>query len=262
MNFGDLFAGIGGISLGLEQAGMSCSWQVEYADFPTKVLEKHWPNTRRVRDVRDASAQNLPPVDLIAGGFPCTDLSNAQNSSRKGIYGEESGLVFEFARIARELKPNWLLIENVPAVKKYMEPLQEIFKEWELEYTDIKGSDLGAYTRRVRTFIVGHLRERGRCRVLTLPESGRTTFSTGGVEDSLPMLLPWKGGPSLERLASCLLELPAISETNSTRIREGSRISRRMDGHRYLALGNSVPVPVIKWIGEQILREEKRLNEI
>ena len=77
MTFGSLFAGIGGIDLGLERAGMVCRWQVEIDDYATKVLEKHWPNVARFRDVRDCGAHNLEAVDLIAAGFPCQPHSQA-----------------------------------------------------------------------------------------------------------------------------------------------------------------------------------------
>jgi len=68
--FGSLFAGIGGMDLGLERAGMECRWQVEIDDYCNKVLAKHWPNVPRFRDVCEVGVSNLEPVDLIAGGFP------------------------------------------------------------------------------------------------------------------------------------------------------------------------------------------------
>lgn len=79
MNFGSLFSGIGGLDLGLERAGMSCEWQVEIDNYASLVLEKHWPNVRRWKDI-----QTFPPgdkndwrVDLICGGFPCQPVSFA-----------------------------------------------------------------------------------------------------------------------------------------------------------------------------------------
>ncbi|MBU1480030.1 MAG: DNA cytosine methyltransferase, partial [Gammaproteobacteria bacterium] len=68
MRFGSLFAGIGGIDLGLERAGMTCAWQVEIDPFATRVLAKHWPDVKRYSDVRECGAHNLEPVDLICGG--------------------------------------------------------------------------------------------------------------------------------------------------------------------------------------------------
>src|SRR4051812_11674256 len=93
MIFGSLFAGIGGIDLGLERAGMRCAWQVEIDDYATRVLAKHWPNVHRERDVRTCGAANLAPVDLICGGFPCQDISYAGRG--EGLGGARSGLWYE-----------------------------------------------------------------------------------------------------------------------------------------------------------------------
>ena len=91
VKFGSLFAGIGGIDLGLERAGMECIWQVEIDDYATRVLEKHWPNVRRWRDVRDFPPEPVEDwrCDLIAGGFPCQDISYAGKGA--GINGSRSG---------------------------------------------------------------------------------------------------------------------------------------------------------------------------
>lgn len=114
MRVGELFAGIGGLGLGLERAGMEIVWQVEIDPYATKVLEKHWPNVTRFRDVRECGAHNLPPVDLIVGGFPCQDVSLA--GARAGITGTRSGLWKEYSRIIRELRPRFILVENVPGL--------------------------------------------------------------------------------------------------------------------------------------------------
>jgi len=75
MKVGSLFSGIGGLDLGLERAGMEVVWQVEIDDFCNRVLEKHWPDVKRYRDVRDVRTHNLEPVDLICGGFPSSGLT-------------------------------------------------------------------------------------------------------------------------------------------------------------------------------------------
>ena len=114
MTFISLFAGIGGMDLGLERAGMQCVAQVEIDDYASKILAKHWPDVARFRDVRTVGAHNLPACDLICGGFPCQDISNA--GKQAGITGERSGLWREFARIIGELRPRYALIENVSAL--------------------------------------------------------------------------------------------------------------------------------------------------
>ena len=114
MTLGSLFAGIGGIDLGFERAGFKTVWQVEINPYCRKVLERHFPNAQRFEDVRTVGRHNLKPVDVIAGGFPCQDISNA--GKRDGIDGERSGLWSEYARIIGELRPKFVLVENVSAL--------------------------------------------------------------------------------------------------------------------------------------------------
>ena len=72
LTIGSLFSGIGGLELGLEWAGLGpVKWQVEIDDYCLKVLEKHWPDVKRYKDVKEVGKHNLEPVDLICGGFPC-----------------------------------------------------------------------------------------------------------------------------------------------------------------------------------------------
>src|SRR5690606_40793791 len=89
-------------------------WQVEIDKQARAVLRRHWPDVDLHEDVRNVGAANLVPVDLICGGFPCQDLSVA--GRRAGLAGERSGLFFEFARILDELRPRWVVIENVPGL--------------------------------------------------------------------------------------------------------------------------------------------------
>lgn len=112
MNFGSLFAGIGGMDLGLERAGMRCLWQVEIDKDCNRVLERHYPNVTRYADVREV--ERLESVDVICGGFPCQDLSVA--GKRSGLAGERSGLWFEFLRIIESNLPRFVVIENVPGL--------------------------------------------------------------------------------------------------------------------------------------------------
>lgn len=111
---GSLFSGIGGLDLGLERAGMNVIWQVERDEYCRRVLERHWPNVRRWDDVRAWPQPDTRPVDVLCGGFPCQDISDA--GPRIGIDGERSGLWAEFARIIREVRPSIVVVENVSAL--------------------------------------------------------------------------------------------------------------------------------------------------
>jgi DNA (cytosine-5)-methyltransferase 1 len=163
VTFGELFAGIGGFSLGLERAGMTCKWQVEIDPYATAVLRKHWPDVPKHDDVR-----TFPPththtqdfsVDLICGGFPCQDISVAGKGA--GLAGERSGLWNDFARIIRTVRPRWVVIENVPALTArglgtVLRDLAEI--GFDAEWHCIPASAVGAPHRRERIWIVGNAR--------------------------------------------------------------------------------------------------------
>ena len=114
LTFGSLFAGIGGIDLGFERAGLNCKWQVEIDDYARRVLAKHWPSVRRHDDIRTWPTADAERVDIIAGGFPCQDISYAGKGA--GLGGERSGLFFELVRVVREMGPRFVVLENVAAL--------------------------------------------------------------------------------------------------------------------------------------------------
>lgn len=120
IRIGSLFAGIGGLELGLE-AGLAATgweaetvWQVEQNEYCRAVLARHWPGAVRYDDVRDIGISSVPPVDLLCGGFPCQDLSVAGKGA--GLEGAKSGLFWEMARIVCEIQPRLWIMENVPAI--------------------------------------------------------------------------------------------------------------------------------------------------
>lgn len=115
----DLFSGIGGFSLGLERTGgFQTVAFCEIEEFPRRVLAKHWPEVPCYHDVRELTADTLRrdgiAVDVICGGFPCQDLSRA--GSRAGLKGSRSGLWSEFARLIGEIRPRYVIVENVPDI--------------------------------------------------------------------------------------------------------------------------------------------------
>lgn len=112
---GSCFSGVAGFERGLEQAGgFEIVWQIELDDDAVSVLERHYPNTTRYRDITEVSGYGLPAIDVLVGGSPCQDLSVA--GARAGLAGERSGLFFQFARLARECAASWFLFENVPGL--------------------------------------------------------------------------------------------------------------------------------------------------
>lgn len=151
-------SGIGGMDLGLERAGMECVWQVEIDEFCRKVLTKHWPNVPKYNDVRECGQHNLEHVDLIAGGFPCQDIpSLAGNGS--GLLGERSGLWFEFERLVRELRPAYVLVENVAALLD--RGLGTVLSGlaccgYDAEWSTVSACSVGAPHMRRRLFILAY----------------------------------------------------------------------------------------------------------
>ena len=166
--FGSLFAGIGGIDLGLENAGMECKWQVEIDDFCLKVLEKHWPNVKRFKDIKDCGKHNLRKVDLICGGFPCQPVSVA---GKKKAQADIRWLWPEFHRIIRLLRPRYALVENVPGLLSVNNgtALAEIFGDlaesgYDCQWDCIPAAAVGAPHLRYRVFVVAYaktMRSRG-----------------------------------------------------------------------------------------------------
>jgi DNA (cytosine-5)-methyltransferase 1 len=119
-----LFAGIGGFDLGLERtAGSRTVAFCEIDPFCRRVLAKHWPGVPCYHDVRKLTAARLAADGIkpncIVGGFPCQDISRANGvwSSRPGLEGARSGLWSEFARLIREVRPDLIVLENVPDLR-------------------------------------------------------------------------------------------------------------------------------------------------
>lgn len=111
----DLFSGIGGFSLGLERTGgFKTVAFCEIEPFPRRILAKHWPDVPCYDDVRTLRGRDVAPIDVICGGFPCQDISN--QGLRAGLAGERSGLWSEIARLAGELRPRFIIVENVAAL--------------------------------------------------------------------------------------------------------------------------------------------------
>ncbi len=108
------FSGIGGIDLGLERAGMKVIFQCEINTFGQQILKKHWPEIQLEGDINDVKAKDIPAADLWCGGFPCQDLSLANQGKRHGLEGARSGLFYMFAELirAQEKKPRWIFMEN------------------------------------------------------------------------------------------------------------------------------------------------------
>jgi len=156
----DIFSGIGGFSLGLERAGMKTIAFCEINSFCQKILKKHWRSVPVFSDITiltNKDFKTLPKIDLIAGGFPCQDISVAGKG--RGIAAKRSGLWREFARLINEIRPKYAIIENVANLRSQglINVLQDL---WEIGYDAqwhcIPASAFGAPHRRDRIWIIAY----------------------------------------------------------------------------------------------------------
>ena len=169
MKFIDFFAGIGGIRLGLEQAGHECVGFCEWDKFARTAYKAMYDTEGEweCHDVRTASSMELPKADLWCFGFPCQDISVA--GKQKGLQeGERSGLFYEVMRLLaglrQEDRPRWLLVENVKNLLSigngfdFARLLVEVGGYgYSLEWQLINSKDFGVPQNRERVFIIGHL---------------------------------------------------------------------------------------------------------
>ncbi len=160
LNVLDVFSGIGGFSIGLEAASMQTVAFCEINPFCRKILTRHWPSIPVFPDITTINKEDLkmlPRIDVIAGGFPCQDISVA--GKQKGIAAKRSGLWKEFARLINEIRPKYAIIENVANLrsKGLIAVLQDL---WEIGYNAewhcIPASAFGAPHRRDRIWIIAH----------------------------------------------------------------------------------------------------------
>ena len=162
-----LFSGIGGIDLAAEWAGIKTVGQCEWAEYPTKVLEKHWPTVPRWKDIRTLTGKsfyektNRRTVDIISGGFPCQPFSVA--GKRRGKE-DDRYLWPEMVRVIKELRPTWVVGENVAGIVRMALPgiLSELEAcGYRTRTFLIPACAVGARHRRYRVAIVGYSEHNG-----------------------------------------------------------------------------------------------------
>jgi len=241
MTVGSLFAGIGGFDLGFERAGFQVKWQVEIDPFCLAVLEKHWPDVRRYEDIRTVGAPNLERVDVIVGGFPCQDVSSAGH--RAGIdAGARSGLWREMARVVDELRPGYVVVENVSALLynglgRVLGDLAEV--GYDAEWECLPASSFGAPHRRDRVWIVAYPSEMLRDRVLfpgTLDAEGAAAW--------------------YQRIWAIIRARRArhAPPADFCKLRAADGLSGRLD--ELAAYGNAVVPQITEWLARRILDAE------
>lgn len=239
MNVLSLFAGIGGLELGLEQAGMTVAGQVEINRYCQAVLTRHWPEVPKHDDVRTApewwTSQPRPDVDLVAGGFPCQPFSSA--GFRRGTADARWGWPWMLG-VVDAGRPRYVLIENVAALLGYVEAFSRILDDlsqrgFAVEWSVVSACSLGAPHTRRRLFVVAY------------PDrvDGQAGMGLGHRRTLQPLDRsqgPWRdGGHGI-----------VAARAPAGRVADG--IPDRLDGPRVTALGNAVVPHVAAHIGHLI----------
>lgn len=162
MNVLSLFAGIGGIELGLERAGMNTVGQVEIDPWCRRVLAKHWPTVPQHDDVLTApewwASQERPTAHVVCGGFPCQPFSDA--GIKQGV-NDERWMWPAMAAVIRAVRPRYVLVENVAALVRDSRAFGAVLADlhqlgFDAEWSTLRASDFGAPHNRERVYIVAY----------------------------------------------------------------------------------------------------------
>jgi DNA (cytosine-5)-methyltransferase 1 len=275
-----LFAGIGGVELGLRAAGFEASLLCEIDDGAAAVLAARLPDVPLHRDVRDLDA--IPSCDVLAAGFPCQDLSQAGRTA--GIKGGQSGLVSHVFRLLRVARPKWLILENVSfmlaldrgrAMRYLVDELQSAGYSWAYRVVDTRA--FGLPQRRQRVVLVASTTEQA-ADVLLSDDAGEAPpadprgkacgfYWTEGIRglgwavDGVPTL---KGGSTIGIPSPPAIWMPD-GRIVTPDIRDAERLQgfpanwtapagdmSRGLGRRWKLVGNAVSAPVFEWVGRSI----------
>jgi DNA (cytosine-5)-methyltransferase 1 len=292
MKVSSFFSGIGGFDFGLELAGMQIVFQCEVNNLNRKVLQKHWPDIPFHDDITTLKAENIPESDVWCAGFPCQDVSLANNGKRKGLKGGRSGLFFDFIELVQQRNPSWIILENVPGLlsSNSGEDFRTIISKMdELGYSVawrvLDAKYFGTPQRRRRVFIVASYQSK--CAFTVLFDNERTAIiaeesrsseesftarigtgdngtnfysiqnaAIGRVHTSGPQGKGFRCDGETWTLDSRGRGDAVCSPHDPFRIRKITGISGGMDSCRYISLGNAVNVNVARWIGLGILRTQ------
>lgn len=286
------FAGIGGFDLAFEQSGFKTQMQCEINSFCNQILDRHWPNVRKEKDINDIDSESVPETDVWCGGFPCQDISLARGASvRLGLQGKRSGLFYRFAELINKMMPEVVIIENVGGL-----------------FTSNKGRDFGVILQTMSSMGYAIAWRLLNSRYFGVPQSrtrvylccwkanpykaAKVMFDKDGAarpanerldfitEESKP-----NEYPKVPKVAYCLAassgrhtgtDWSRTYVVNQTGVRRLSPVeSERLQGFpdnwtlpnddsdsdenidtlRYTAIGNAVTIPVVKWIAKRVYCE-------
>jgi DNA (cytosine-5)-methyltransferase 1 len=283
-----LFAGIGGIELGLHEAGFGTSLLCEIEPSAVAVLRDRFPGVTIERDVRELA--ELPRADVVAAGFPCQDLSQAGRTA--GIRGRNSGLVEEVFRLVGDPStgPRWLVLENVSnmlsldkgeAMRYLTAELECLGFNW--AYRTVDARSFGVPQRRQRVLLAASREEDPRC-VLFADDAGPAeaaptaesvfgfywTEGRGGLGWAIDAVPTLKGGSTIGIPSPPAIWFPGRNFIGTPDIRDAERLqgfdadwtlaalplargARKAEALRWKLVGNAVCAPMSAWLGHRLL---------
>lgn len=233
LKVGSLFSGIGGLDLGFEWAGFQVIYQVEIDAEARKILARHWPDVPKYEDIRDINP--FPSCDILVGGFPCQDISQANNHAM-GISGPKSSLWAEYLRAIKQVEPAYVVIENVSALRYLGRGFGSILQDladigYNVEWQVLPASFVGAPHKRARMWVVAYPNSHSQP---NLPFDAKT------------QVMP----------KPCCLDWSWVNPPKDIRMDDG--VSRKLDRSRRKQLGNAVVPAAAYYIAEAIKKREQK----
>ena len=292
MRFASFFAGIGGFDLGFHNAGIIPAFHCEIDPYCQPPLKRHWPEVPLHGDITTLKPKDIPEADIWAGGWPCQNVSHG-NAQRKGIHGERSGLFFTFTELARNVRPSWIVMENVPgllssdggsAFEAVVNKIEEI--GYMGVWFTCNTLSAGLPHNRERVFLVGSYRStlshqfysdgsellRDYSPRETRRQETRPDIRKEFISDT-PLLVQRRGGFGYTKTTSYCPTIRAQSgkhqgghsdrpilcgqKLDLERVRKANGFSGRLDGRRGRLIGNAVAPPIAEFIGRRILAIEE-----
>lgn len=232
----DLFSGIGGFALAAQWAGIKTVGFCEIDEECRKVLNKHWPNIQKHKDIRELDGSEYEGVDIITGGYPCQPFSVA---GKQKAHEDDRHLWPELFRIITQAKPTWVICENVYGHVTL--GLDEVLSDLESRNYTVQSFIVpslanGANHRRNRVYIVAHATSNGR--------NGSEATSSNGKDDDKRREKEPNQNRHDERCRSIWPEMDGYSLPTGRRgtkpppLRVANELPRRMDRNRML--GNAI----------------------
>lgn len=292
------FSGIGGFDYAFEKAHCQVVFQCEKDAFCQRVLRKHWPDIPLVEDINKVNFNGIPDAEIWCAGFPCQDLSLANQGKRKGLEGERSGLFTRFAELAFPTRPKWIVLENVPGLlnsgngrdfRDVLGTLDDLgyFVAWRV----LDAKYFGTPQRRRRVFIVASHQNDGAARVLfgdraftkvartgSLSVCAAPGFTRNSVQEANifaiqhatigrkpeagPQAKGYRNDGETYTLDSRGSTDVVCSTHDGFRVRDTTGVSRELDSRRARALGNAVCVHVVYWIAARLVVIESEYGSV